>query len=149
MLFRSIALAPKQGNNVKVTHIEFSVRFGSVNSGNAGIFISKDPFFVSTTQLWTCGNNKTFNTYKDFIVTLPDTDIGYSGSTNDSIRFAFAQGTNTQGMYLNNFVVYGIVNGETNPAQNITVNASAITKELADRPSGANTCWLIDRKSVV
>lgn len=139
-----IALAPKLGNNVKITHIEFSVRFGLVNSGNAGIFITKDPSFVSTTQLWTCGNNKTFNTYKDFIVTVPDTDAGYSESPNDSIRFAFAQGTNTQGMYLNNFVVYGIVNGETNPAQNIAVNASAITKELANHPSGANACWLMD-----
>lgn len=139
-----IALAPKQGNNVKITHVEFSIRFGLINSGNAGIFISKDPAFVSTTELWTCGNNKTFNTYKDFVVTVPDTGISYSGSPDDSIRFVFGQGTNTQGLYLNNFVVYGIVNGETNPAQFVTINASAITKELADRPSGANTCWLMD-----
>ena len=139
-----IAVAPKQGSNVKITHIEFSVRFGLINSGNAGIFISKDPSFVSTTELWTCGNNKTFNTYKDFVVTVPDTGIGYSGSPDDSIRFVLGQGTNTQGMYLNNFVVYGIVNGEKNPTQNIIVNASATTKELADRPSGANTCWLMD-----
>lgn len=140
----NIALAPKAGNNVKITHIEFRVRFGSSNSGNAGIFISKDPATVTNTQLWSCGNNKTFNTYKDFVVPVPDSELNYSESTTDSIRFVIAQGTNTQGIYLDNFMVYGVVNGEANPARNISINASDVTKDLADRPSGANSCWLMD-----
>lgn len=140
----NIALAPKSGNKIKITHIEFSARFGSVNSGNGGIYISKDPLMDSKTELWTCGNNKTFNTYKDFVIIVPDTDVAFSESIQDSIRFVFAHGSNTLGMYINNFVVYGIINAETNPAQTLAINASSITKEVADRPSGANTCWLMD-----
>jgi alpha-L-arabinofuranosidase len=140
----NIALAPKAGNNVRITHIEFRMRFGSTNIGNAGIFISKDPTMVTNTQIWTCGNNKTFSTYKDFVVPIPASELNYSESPTDSIRFVIAQGTNTQGMYFDNLMVYGIVNGETNPVQNISIDASNVTKDLADRPSGANTCWLMD-----
>lgn len=140
----SIALAPKPGNDVKITHLEFRVRFGSINSGNAGIFISKDPLTQENTQLWTCGNNRTFNKYRSFVVPVPDSQLSYSDSETDSIRFVIAQGTNTQGMYFDDLVVYGIVNSESKPAVNISVDASAVTKELADRPSGANTCWLMD-----
>ncbi|MCX6309081.1 MAG: hypothetical protein NTY32_09750 [Bacteroidia bacterium] len=38
----SFAIAPKQGSNVRITHLEFRVRFGSTNTGNAGVFMSKD-----------------------------------------------------------------------------------------------------------
>lgn len=140
----NIALAPKAGNKVRITHIEFRVRFGSTNSGNAGIFISKDPQTVQNTQIWTCGNNKTFNTYKDFVVSIPDSELNYSASETDSIRFVFAQGTNTKGMYLDNFEVYGVVNDESNAAINLSINAANVTKKLSDRPSGANICWLMD-----
>jgi len=140
----NIALAPKAGNKVRITHIEFRVRFGSNNSGNAGIFISKDPQTIQNTQLWTCGNNKTFSTYKDFVIPIPDSDLNYSESETDSIRFVIGQGTNTKGMYLDNFEVYGVVNDESNPIIHLSVDAADITKELADRPSGANTCWLMD-----
>ncbi|MFA5418444.1 MAG: T9SS type A sorting domain-containing protein [Bacteroidales bacterium] len=140
----NIALAPKAGSNVRITHIEFRVRFGSTNSGNAGIFISKDPTTVANTQIWTCGNNKTFSTYKDFVVPIPDSELNYSASETDSIRFVIGQGTNTKGMYIDNFEVYGIVNDESNATVNLSIDVSDITKELADRPSGANTCWLMD-----
>jgi len=141
----NIAIAPKLGNNVKITHIEYSIRFGSVNSGNAGFFISKDPELLSNTQLWTCGNNKTFNIYKDFIIKVPDSNISYSESTTDSIRFVIAYGgTNNLGMYIDNIVIYGIVNDEKNTVQNIAVNALNTSKELAFHPSGANVCWLMD-----
>ena len=139
-----VALAPKQGNKVKITHIEFRLRFGSNKSGNAGIFISKDPETVNNTLIWSCGNNQTFDKFKDFVVSIPDSDLTHSESPGDSIRFVFSQGTNTQGMYIDNFVVYGVVNDAYNPVTTIQVDAAAITKELADRPSGANTCWLMD-----
>ena len=128
----SIALAPKAGSNVRITHIEFRMRFGSNNNGNAGIFITKDPTTVVNTQIWTCGNNSTFNAYKDFVVPIPASELNYSASPTDSIRFVMAHGTNTLGMYFDNLMVYGIVNEETNPAQNITIPASYITKELAE-----------------
>ena len=140
----SFAIAPKPGNNVRIKHIEFRVRFGSSNSGNAGIFISKDPTFTTNTQVWSCGNNNTFNTYKDFVIEIPESTLSYSESTTDSIRFVFSQGTNTQGMYIDNFEIYGIVNNETNSIQSISVDASSISKELANHPSGANSCWLMD-----
>ncbi len=140
----SIALAPKAGNKIKVTHIEFRIRFGSNNRGNAGIFISKDPETIENTLLWTCGNNNTFRTYKDFVVPIPDSELNYSESVMDSIRFVFAQGTNTDGMYLDNFELFGIVNDESNATVNLSIDVSDITKELADRPSGANACWLMD-----
>lgn len=138
------ALAPKQGNNVKITHIEFRVRFGSLNVGNGGIFISKDSAMAINTQLWTCGSNKTFNTYKDFVVSVPDNNLSYSESTTDSIRFVIGHGTNALGMYFDNFVIFGIVNGESNPIQNISVNTALATKDLVNHPSGANSCWLMD-----
>jgi hypothetical protein len=140
----NIALAPKAGNKVRITHIEFRVRFGSTNKGNAGIFISKDPQTVQNTQIWTCGNNTTFNTYKDFVVPIPDSELNYSESETDSIRFVIGQGTNTLGMYLDNFEVYGVVNDESNAVVNLSVDAANVTKVLADRPSGANSCWLMD-----
>lgn len=141
----SFAIAPKAGNNIKITHIEFRVRFGSLNSGNGGIFITKDPTTTTNTQIWACGNNKTFNTYKDFVVSIPESaGLNYSESTTDSIRFVFGHGKNTQGMYFDNFVIYGIVNNETNLIQNISINALLTNKNLAKNPSGANSCWLMD-----
>lgn len=47
-------------------------------------------------------------------------------------------------MYIDNLVIYGIVNGETNLAQNISFNAAIASKVMAYHPSGANTCWLMD-----
>ncbi len=141
----NIALAPKAGRNVRITHIEFRIRFDSNRDGNAGIFISKDPETKINTQIWTCGNNKAFNTYKDFVVVIPDSEVNYSESETDSIRFVFGHGTNTKGMYLDDFVIYGVVNDETNTSVvNISLDASKTTHELADRPSGANACWLMD-----
>ena len=139
----NFAIAPKQGNNVRITHIEFRVRFGSVNVGNAGIFISKDPTYAVSTQLWTCGNNKTFISYRDFVVPIPESSLSYSDSPTDSIRFVFGHGANTLGMYIDNFEIYGIVNNEAN-TQSISINAGSISKELAVHPSGANSCWLMD-----
>ena len=139
----NFALAPKQGNNVRITHIEFRVRFGTVNVGNAGIFISKDPTYAVSTQLWTCGNNKTFISYRDFVVPIPESSLSYSDSPTDSIRFVFGHGTNTLGMYIDNFEIYGIVNNEAN-TQSLSINAGSISKDLAVHPSGANSCWLMD-----
>ena len=70
--------------------------------------------------------------------------MNYSASETDSIRFVFAQGTNTKGMYLDNFEVYGVVNDELNAVINLSIDAANVTKVLADRPSGANSCWLMD-----
>ena len=50
----NIALAPKVGNKVRITHIEFRVRFGSTNNGNAGFSFQKIPkrYKIHKSDLW-------------------------------------------------------------------------------------------------
>ncbi|MCX6309082.1 MAG: T9SS type A sorting domain-containing protein [Bacteroidia bacterium] len=78
------------------------------------------------------------------MIQIPESTINYSESPTDSIRFLIGQGTNTQGMYIDNLVIYGIANNEINPVQNISIDAGSISKVLANHPSGANSCWLMD-----
>ena len=40
--------------------------------------------------------------------------------------------------------MYGVVNDELNAVINLSIDAANVTKVLADRPSGANSCWLMD-----
>ncbi|MCK9508658.1 MAG: T9SS type A sorting domain-containing protein, partial [Pigmentiphaga sp.] len=138
-----VAIAPKEGRSIKITHVEYRIRFSKINSGTCGVFISKDPTFTNLSQIWKSGINRTSNKYTDYVIRVSENN--YSESTSDSIRLIFAYGgASSSGMYIDNLMIYGIVDGNENSARTISVNTKNITKTLAKHPSGANTCWLMD-----